>query len=73
MSKSAFRTLKAKMDYREYGGAPLLGIRSGIIKAHGSSNARAIYSAVEQARKLINGNVTGQIAEFVVNTPKTTE
>ena len=73
MSKSAFRTLKAKMDYREYGGAPLLGIRSGIIKAHGSSNARAIYSAVEQARKLINGNVTGQIAEFVVNTPKTIE
>ena len=73
MSKSAFRTLKAKMDYREYGGAPLLGIRSGIIKAHGSSNTRAIYSAVEQARKLINGNVTGQIAEFVVNTPKTIE
>lgn len=66
MSKSAFDNLKKKMDYSEYGGAPLLGIRSGIIKAHGSSNAKAISSAINQARLLILGDVTGQIANYVM-------
>ncbi len=65
MSRSAFRALKTKMDYKEYGGAPLLGIRKGIIKAHGSSDAKAIASAINQARMLISMNVTGKITDFV--------
>lgn len=63
--KSSFRSLKAKMDYKEYGGAPLLGINGGIIKAHGSSDAKAISSAIEQARKLTLGSVTDKIAAAV--------
>lgn len=63
--RSSFRSLKTKMDYKEYGGAPLLGINGGIIKAHGSSDAKAISSAIEQARKLTLGGVTEKIAAAV--------
>ena len=40
---------KKKFDYKEYGGAPLLGISKPVIKAHGSSDARAIKNAIRQA------------------------
>ena len=62
LCRSAFRTLKKRMDYTEYGGAPLLGVNGGVIKAHGSSNAHAIASAIGQARKLVLGNITEKIA-----------
>ena len=41
---------KKKFDYKEYGGAPLLGISKPVIKAHGSSDARAIKNAIRQAK-----------------------
>lgn len=59
--KPAFRALKKKLDYSEYGGAPLLGINGGIIKAHGSSNAKAIAAAIKQARNFCLGNVLTHI------------
>ncbi len=40
---------KAKFDYKEYGGAPLLGICKPVIKAHGSSDAKAFKNAIRQA------------------------
>ena len=40
---------KKKFDYKEYGGAPLLGISKPVIKAHGSSDAKAIKNAIRQA------------------------
>lgn len=49
------------MDYTEYGGAPLLGTAKPVIKAHGSSNAKAIYNAVRQAKEFIEANVIGEI------------
>ena len=55
------------MDYKEHGGAPLLGINGGIIKAHGSSDSTAIASAINQARKLVLGNITGEIERYVHN------
>ena len=45
----AFRALKKKMDYTEYGGAPMLGLREAVVKAHGSSNAKAYCQALKQA------------------------
>lgn len=42
MLKDSFKEIKSMMDYTEYGGAPLLGVKGGVIKAHGSSNAFAI-------------------------------
>ena len=40
---------KKQMDYKEYGGAPLLGISKPVIKAHGSSDAKALKNAIRQA------------------------
>lgn len=63
--KDDLKNLKSYMDYSEYGGAPLLGVNGGVIKAHGSSNSRAIKNAINQAIKFVNGNVVGDIKEFI--------
>ena len=65
IAKPAFRSLKKKMDYTEVGGAPLLGVNGGVIKAHGSSNAKAFFNAIRQAQKLVRGGVTEKIAAAV--------
>ena len=56
--------LKNKMDYSEYGGAGLFGLKAPIIKAHGSSDAQAIFSAVRQAREMVDKDVIGLIQNF---------
>ena len=61
----AMKKVKKTLDYAEYGGAPLLGLRGGVIKAHGSSNAKAFMNAILQAGKLIDGNVCSRIAEGI--------
>ena len=65
MSMTAFKNFKRRMDYTDYGGALLLGVDGGIIKAHGSSNAKAILSTIRQARKFILGNVVEVIKEEI--------
>ena len=59
--KPALMRFKSRMDYHEYGGAPLLGVEGALIKAHGSSDARAIRSALNQARTMILNDVVGKI------------
>ena len=54
--------LKRLMDASETGGTPLLGISKPVIKAHGSSNARAIRSAVKQAIAFVEGGVINDIS-----------
>ncbi len=61
LAKNGFKRFKRRMDYTEYGGAPLLGINGGIIKAHGSSNGKAIAAAINQARHYCLGDVTEAI------------
>ena len=53
--------LKKLMDVSEVGGTAFIGITKPVIKAHGSSNARAIRSAVMQAIKFVNANVIDDI------------
>ena len=53
--------LKRKMDYREVGGTPFLGISKPIIKAHGSSDALAIERAISQAVSAVQGNLTAMV------------
>ena len=65
IAKPAFAALKKRMDYTEVGGAPLLGVNGGVIKAHGSSNAKAFFNAIRQAQKLVKGGVTDKIAAAV--------
>lgn len=59
--KPGLLKFKKTFDYSEYGGAPLLGIDGAVIKAHGSSNARAFEMAIVQARRFIAGGVLDQI------------
>ncbi len=47
--KGGLVDFKKKMDYTEFGGAPLMGIRKPVIKAHGSSNAKSFKNAIRQA------------------------
>ena len=62
MKKKSIKELKRRYDSSEYGGAPILGISKPVIKAHGSSNAKAIKSAVRQAIAVVDTGVTYDIA-----------
>ena len=53
LSKGAFAALKDRINPERYGGAPLLGLRGNILKAHGSSNRHAIKSAIRAAGEII--------------------
>ncbi len=70
LAKPAFRRLKKKMDYKEVGGAPLLGIDGCVIKAHGSSDDRAFRSAIMQARSFAKSGVNAAVAEAVAALPE---
>jgi len=63
LSSSAFNELKKKMDYSEYGGAPLLGVDGRCIISHGSSNPKAIKNAVRVAIEYIRQDVNAHIVE----------
>lgn len=63
--KSELGGLQKKMDYAEYGGAGLFGLNAPVIKAHGSSNANAIYNAIRQARTMIEYDVSGTIRKTI--------
>ena len=56
--KDGLGAFKRKLDYREVGGTMLLGISKPVVKAHGSSDARAIRSAVRQAMEAVSANMT---------------
>ncbi|WP_027963155.1 phosphate acyltransferase PlsX [Halalkalibacillus halophilus] len=57
MVKSDLKGIKDQLDYSEYGGAGLFGLRSPVIKAHGSSNAQAVFSAIKQTYHLVEKDV----------------
>jgi phosphate acyltransferase len=63
--KPEFGKLKNTMDYSEYGGAGLFGLKAPVIKAHGSSNARSIFSAIRQTREMVKNDVTALIQKAV--------
>ena len=54
---------RSKMDYREYGGAPLLGCKKPVIKGHGSSDAKAVFNAIRQAKMFVSTDVINGITE----------
>lgn len=59
------KEFKKQMDYKEVGGSALLGVRKPVIKAHGSSDARAFFNAIRQAKRCVDTNVTGAIEKYV--------
>ncbi|MDP2690704.1 MAG: phosphate acyltransferase PlsX [Deltaproteobacteria bacterium] len=65
LSKGAFEKLRKKVDYAEYGGAPLLGIEGVCIISHGRSSPRAIRNAILRAREYARGKVNGHVLEEI--------
>ncbi|MFZ2490352.1 MAG: phosphate acyltransferase PlsX [Thermoanaerobaculia bacterium] len=65
--KSGFDDLKKRMDYSEYGGAPLLGVNGGCIVCHGRSNAKAIKNAIRVARNFVMNRVDVKIREKIAD------
>jgi glycerol-3-phosphate acyltransferase PlsX len=61
MLSQGLRQLRSMTDWKQYGGAPLLGFDKVIIKAHGRSNARAIGNAIKVASKAVERDLTGHI------------
>ena len=66
LSKGAFKNVKKKFDYAEVGGAPFLGLKSLVVKAHGSSNAKAIKSAINQCYKFIDADIATKIENAIL-------
>ncbi len=60
--RKSVRELKHRYDSTEHGGAPILGISKPVIKAHGSSNAKAFKNAIRQAIAVVDTGVTYDIA-----------
>ena len=63
LCKGGINDFKKRMDYREVGGTMLLGISKPVVKAHGSSDARAIRSAVKQAVEAVKGNMAQMLEQ----------
>lgn len=65
LSRKAFANFKKRLDYSEYGGAPLLGVRGVCAIGHGSSNERAIMNGIrvtaEFAQAQVNAHIEGQL------------
>ena len=63
LSKGAFKGIKRTMDYSEYGGAPLLGVRGVCVISHGKSNANAMKNAIRVAAGLARARVNEKIEQ----------
>jgi glycerol-3-phosphate acyltransferase PlsX len=61
LSKGAYTALKERINPERYGGAPLLGLRGNVLKAHGSSNRHAIHSAIRAANEIIKADLNHRI------------
>lgn len=59
--KGSMQEMKKKMDYSEYGGAPLLGLEGLVVKSHGSSNAKAFKNAIIQCKTFADKKVNDKI------------
>ena len=60
-----FRRMRAKLDFEAVGGALLLGVKKVVIKSHGSSKARTITAAIENAANIYEGNLIGRVEEML--------
>src|SRR5207247_6586547 len=65
--RKGIRGLRGRIDYREFGGAPLLGVNGVCIIGHGRSDAHAIVNAVKVAETAVRNNLVKQIEEAAAN------
>lgn len=64
--KPALKNFKNKFDYSEHGGAPFLGVKAPVIKAHGSSDEKSIKNAIRQGKIIYESNVNKLIEESII-------
>ena len=67
--RKAFAQFRKKVDYAEYGGAPLLGVNGVCIIAHGKSTAKAVKNAVKMAERIVAGRVNEEIRSEINKIP----
>ena len=65
LSRSAFRSFKSRIDYSEYGGAPLLGVKGCVIICHGRSSAKAIKNAIRFAAEFSRQRLAEKIQSSI--------
>ena len=65
--KSGIDDMKKQFDYKEYGGAVLLGVKKPVVKAHGSADARTFKNAVKQAVWFLENNLIEEIEKALEN------
>jgi glycerol-3-phosphate acyltransferase PlsX len=63
LAQNAFRTIVRRMDPDSYGGAPLLGLKGHVMKAHGSARQRAIMNAIRITTESISHGLNQHITE----------
>jgi glycerol-3-phosphate acyltransferase PlsX len=73
LARKAFANFGRKLDYAEYGGAPLLGLKGVAIVGHGRSNANAIKNAVRVAKEFYESGINTNIANQLGNSGKKEE
>jgi glycerol-3-phosphate acyltransferase PlsX len=66
--KPAFRNIKKRLDYSEYGGAPLLGVSRIVVIGHGRSNARAIRNAIRSVKEFSENRAGERIEKGIAET-----
>ncbi len=68
LSRSAFNDFRKRIDYSEYGGAPLLGVKGVVIICHGRSNDNAIRNAIrvatESATEHVNDRIESELQSY---------
>jgi phosphate acyltransferase len=65
LSRRAFRRFRKRVDYSEYGGAPLMGVAGLCIVGHGNSSAKAIRNAVAMASRFVSSNVLNRVEQEI--------
>jgi glycerol-3-phosphate acyltransferase PlsX len=63
LSQQSFKRLKKRLDYTEYGGAPLLGLRGASIICHGRSNSNAIKNAIRVSSEFAGNEVNAKLED----------
>jgi glycerol-3-phosphate acyltransferase PlsX len=67
LSRSAFRSFKQRLDYSEYGGAPMLGVKGCVIICHGRSSAKAIKNAIRFAAEFSRQRLAEKIQSSIAD------
>jgi glycerol-3-phosphate acyltransferase PlsX len=71
LSRNAYKDFRKRVDYSEYGGAPLLGVRGVVIICHGRSNGYAIYNAIRVAAELAQAGIDRRLENELRAMPST--